>query len=470
MASAPSVTEAAASLSSLEPSAWPKQLLRWRLATSPAAAVDAVLRGLPSAEEVLRLLEEPAPGTPGLYLFPRRAALPSPAGASESAWTAAELGLPAAEVSDRSLPSLQAFLQDRPEGLMELLARAHEILRAEEARSQEEQARLRTIQEETSRLLRLRAHLLAERGAPDTGPRLRRSGEAILSNIHLIRKGQESFVCPDWTDPEGKATLEVSLEPSKAPAENAQVYFRLARRWERGEPHRRKRLDEIEKAVARLSMLKSWVAEAETPPRESQFRTRLNEALGFLKRAVTEPPSAGTSRETPSGPAPAGRTGKSSAANSRNSTGGSSGPSGAPPSARFDPAAAARPRTFTTQEGWTLLVGRSNQENDVLTHKIAHPEDYWFHAHGVPGSHVVLRRAGRKDNPSVRTLEEAAAAAAFYSKARHSRKAPVIYTLKKYVRKPRGAKAGLAMCTREKMIMVAPRDPGEGREPEWVEE
>ncbi|MBK8232716.1 MAG: hypothetical protein IPK72_19565 [Candidatus Eisenbacteria bacterium] len=60
----------------------------------------------------------------------------------------------------------------------------------------------------------------------------------------------------------------------------------------------------------------------------------------------------------------------------------------------------------------------------------------WFHAHGVPGSHVVLRREGRKDNPSAKTMEEAAAIAAFFSKARHAGKAPVIYTLKKYVRKP----------------------------------
>jgi len=47
---------------------------------------------------------------------------------------------------------------------------------------------------------------------------------------------------------------------------------------------------------------------------------------------------------------------------------------------------------------------------------------------------------------------------------------PVIYTLRKYVRKPRGAKAGLAVCTREKTLMVPPRDPSEGREPEWMEE
>ncbi|MEZ4654334.1 MAG: NFACT RNA binding domain-containing protein [Candidatus Eisenbacteria bacterium] len=129
-----------------------------------------------------------------------------------------------------------------------------------------------------------------------------------------------------------------------------------------------------------------------------------------------------------------------------------------------------RPRQFTIRDGWIVVVGRSNEENDYVTHSVAKQEDYWFHASGVPGSHVVLKKAGRKDNPSTKALEEAAAIAAFYSKARNSRKAPVIYTLKKYVRKPRKAKAGLAVCTNEKTIMVAPSDPEAGAAPEWAED
>ena len=88
----------------------------------------------------------------------------------------------------------------------------------------------------------------------------------------------------------------------------------------------------------------------------------------------------------------------------------------------------------------------------------------------MPGSHVVLKRAGRKDNPSSKALQEAAAIAAFYSKSRNSGKAPVIYTLKKYVRKPRKAKPGLAICTNEKTVMVAPANPEEGLAPDWMDE
>ena len=61
-----------------------------------------------------------------------------------------------------------------------------------------------------------------------------------------------------------------------------------------------------------------------------------------------------------------------------------------------------------------MLIGRSNEGNDHLTHVMARPEDYWFHVHGAPGSHVVLRRGRTKNEPSKRTLHEVAAWAAFY--------------------------------------------------------
>jgi predicted ribosome quality control (RQC) complex YloA/Tae2 family protein len=106
-----------------------------------------------------------------------------------------------------------------------------------------------------------------------------------------------------------------------------------------------------------------------------------------------------------------------------------------------------------------VLIGRSSEANDHLTMHIARSEDYWFHAHGCPGSHVVLRRGKGVNEPSKATLEEVASWAAFHSKLRTAGKAPVIYTQKKYVRKPRGAKPGTVYVEREKMIMVRPVEP-----------
>ncbi|MBT3344816.1 MAG: DUF814 domain-containing protein [Gemmatimonadetes bacterium] len=116
----------------------------------------------------------------------------------------------------------------------------------------------------------------------------------------------------------------------------------------------------------------------------------------------------------------------------------------------------ARPRRYRTTSGWTIWAGRNNRENDTLSHRLAAQNDYWFHAHGYAGSHVLLRRDGRKEEPDPRTLEEAAAVAAYWSKGRTARKVPVVYTLAKYVSKPRGGAPGLAVMKREKTIMVQP--------------
>ena len=131
------------------------------------------------------------------------------------------------------------------------------------------------------------------------------------------------------------------------------------------------------------------------------------------------------------------------------------------PSKRRPPVVPARlqPRRLKTLEGWDVLIGRTNEGNDYVTHSLARPEDYWFHVHGCPGSHVVLRRGKGKNEPSKHTLEQVASWAAFYSQARSAGKVPVIWTLKKYVRRPRKAPPGLAMCEREKMLMVRPVEP-----------
>jgi predicted ribosome quality control (RQC) complex YloA/Tae2 family protein len=113
-------------------------------------------------------------------------------------------------------------------------------------------------------------------------------------------------------------------------------------------------------------------------------------------------------------------------------------------------------RTFDLDARWFVVVGRSNEENDEITFRLSGPNDWWFHAHGVPGSHVVLRARGGNESPSARIIEQAASIAAHFSKARHSGLVPVIYTRRRYVRKFRGAAPGQVTCERESMVMVPP--------------
>ncbi len=108
--------------------------------------------------------------------------------------------------------------------------------------------------------------------------------------------------------------------------------------------------------------------------------------------------------------------------------------------------------------GWTVLAGRTEVDNDRLSLKLARPNDWWFHVRGMPGSHVVLRvPAGEEADRA--TLKQAAAVAAYYSKARSGGVTPVSATLAKHVSKPRGARPGTVEIRRELVLKVRPALP-----------
>lgn len=114
-------------------------------------------------------------------------------------------------------------------------------------------------------------------------------------------------------------------------------------------------------------------------------------------------------------------------------------------------------KKYELSENYTLYVGKNAKNNDELTMKFAKPNDIWLHARGVGGSHCVIRVDGRK--PSKGIIKEAAAIAAFYSKAKTSHLAPVAYTQKKYVTKPKGANPGAVVVRREEVVLVEPYKP-----------
>ena len=105
--------------------------------------------------------------------------------------------------------------------------------------------------------------------------------------------------------------------------------------------------------------------------------------------------------------------------------------------------------------GWTLLAGTTDAANDHLSTTLAAPEDWWFHAESVPGSHVILR-AKPDEEPSRDTLRQAAAVAAYHSKARAAGSARVYCTRARYLMKPRGAKVGTVEVARGKVLKVRP--------------
>lgn len=115
-----------------------------------------------------------------------------------------------------------------------------------------------------------------------------------------------------------------------------------------------------------------------------------------------------------------------------------------------------KPFKYTLGDDITILVGKNNFQNDKLTLKTANADDIWLHTKNIPGSHVIIRTEGAE--PDIKIIEQAAAIAAYYSKARNSSKVPVDYTYCRFVKKPSGAKPGYVIFTNNKTLYVTPSE------------
>ena len=281
----------------------------------------------------------------------------------------------------------------------------------------------------------------------------RRFGETLLAYAHLVPKRVKRVSLPDPADPAN--TIAIELDPAVSAPANAARYFKRAAKGERGMREVPPRIQNVKHELAALTRQMDAADKAADDDARAAAQLELERTLFGLgsstrrqikapeplpRRALGMGAAAAPDADVPKAPTTA-------------------APAVAKPRRRDELPGKFQPWRFKSKEGWDVLIGRSSEANDHLTVHMARPEDYWFHAHGCSGSHVVLRRGKGVTEPSKATLEEVAAWAAFHSKARTAGKVPVIYTQKKYVRKPRGAKAGLVHVEREKMIMVRPVEP-----------
>lgn len=112
-----------------------------------------------------------------------------------------------------------------------------------------------------------------------------------------------------------------------------------------------------------------------------------------------------------------------------------------------------KPLHFVSSDGYDIYVGKNNYQNDELTFKLATGNDWWFHAKNMPGSHVIVRTAG--EEPPVKTFEEAASLAAYFSKGKGADKVEIDYTQKKNVKKPNGSKPGFVVYYTNYSLMAS---------------
>ena len=233
-----------------------------------------------------------------------------------------------------------------------------------------------------------------------------RKGDLIIANIYMLKRGMTSFETVDYYDEECP-TVTVELDSRLSPADNAQRYYKLYNKAKVAKEVLTKQIAIWENELVYLDSVKAFLSNAETEDDLTEIRDELYRSGYSSKMKGYKPPKQ----------------------------------------------IKARPMRFVTSGGYELLVGRNNVQNDHLTFKTAEKHDIWFHTKDIPGSHVIMVTGG--EEPSERDYTEAAAVAAYYSKATQDLVA-VDYTAVKNIKKPQGSKPGFVIYKTNYTAYVKP--------------
>ncbi len=234
-------------------------------------------------------------------------------------------------------------------------------------------------------------------------------GELITSYIYMIEKGMESVEVANFYDPEYK-NIKISLNTNFTPSENAQKYFKKYNKLKTAKKEITSQMEITKEEIDYLENIMLSIENCENLAELMDIREELGK-VGYIR----------------------------SKNNSKKET-----------------KLTTKPHEFVSSNGFKILVGKNNKQNDHLTLKVASNEDIWMHTKNIPGSHVIIKTEG-KEVPD-ETIFEGAMLAAFFSKSKMSSQVPVDYTKKKNVKKPNGAKPGMVIYDTNNTIYVTPTE------------
>jgi predicted ribosome quality control (RQC) complex YloA/Tae2 family protein len=271
----------------------------------------------------------------------------------------------------------------------------------------------RLVDKALGRLERRLSQIAAEETKAHGAERQREIGDLLLANLHQLRRGMSAVTLDDWyADPPTPVTIE--LDPALSPQENAEVFFRRQRKGKRALVHIERRRTETRTEIDRLEGVALALDEADDPAELTALREEL--AAGGIRLPEAKP---GRLQRKASGPPPL--------------------------------------RRAVTPSGFQLIWGKNNRSNDHVSRQLTTARDLWFHAQGLPGCHLVLKRGQHAgDIPEVDVLF-AASLAAGYSRGKDSALVEVIVAPGGQVRKPPGARPGLVTVGHYRTVRVAPQ-------------
>ena len=261
---------------------------------------------------------------------------------------------------------------------------------------QKTQALRKTLTNLHNRTARKLANQQKELEATFDREHLRRLGDIVTANLHVISRGQARLTAVDFYDPEMKE-IDIPLNPAISPQQNAAKFYKD---YQKAKTAEKVLTEQIAKGEAELSYLASVLDELSRVESERDMQD--------IRQELTE---GGYLRET-----------------------------GQKKKMKLP---ASKPMVFRSSDGFEILVGRNNRQNDLLTCKLAQKQDIWLHTQKIHGSHVIIACA--PETPPDRTVTEAMQLAAYFSQAREGQNVPVDYTRVKNVKKPAGAKPGMVI-------------------------
>lgn len=243
-------------------------------------------------------------------------------------------------------------------------------------------------------------------------------GELITSNLYVLSQEHVPFVELE-NYYENNKKIKIPLDISLNPAENAKKYFKKYHKLKNTQEIVSKQKQEIEKEI---DYLESIVYELQIAKTIKEIDAIYDEIQGVLISSNLQGSKKNLHKET-----------KKITHKQEN---------------ELD--------IFKyVIDGFTILVGKNNKQNDYLTTKVANSEDLWFHTQDIHGSHVILKTNGKL--PPQETINQVAAITAYYSKASQSSNVPVDYTYIKYVKKPIKSKPGMVIYTHQQTVNVKPK-------------
>ena len=272
---------------------------------------------------------------------------------------------------------------------------------------QKTQALRKTLTNLHNRTARKLANQQKELEATFDREHLRRLGDIVTANLHVISRGQARLTAVDFYDPEMKE-IDIPLNPAISPQQNAAKFYKD---YQKAKTAEKVLTEQIAKGEAELSYLASVLDELSRVESERDMQD--------IRQELTE---GGYLRET-----------------------------GQKKKMKLP---ASKPMVFRSSDGFEILVGRNNRQNDLLTCKLAQKQDIWLHTQKIHGSHVIIACA--PETPPDRTVTEAMQLAAYFSQAREGQNVPVDYTRVKNVKKPAGAKPGMVIYDHYTTAVVTP--------------